>query len=63
MIYILLVAFVAGYGPRVEYANMGEFNTPEACVAAGAALSKAGRELNIMGHYDPKMVCVRKGQK
>lgn len=58
--YILFAVYAFGYGPTVQYANLGEFDDVTACKFAGNEAIKAAHELDLMGHKTPKMICLPK---
>jgi hypothetical protein len=58
--YILFAVYAFGYGPRVQYTNLGEFDDVTACKFAGNQVIKAGLELDLTGHEIPKMICLPK---
>lgn len=58
--FILIAAFAHSYGPRVNYVNLGEFENAQACQRAAEAARKAGADINLAGHTQPRFVCVSK---
>lgn len=57
--FILIAVFVHGYGPRTNYANLGEFENMQACQSAAAAVRKAQADLDVHGNK-PKLICAAK---
>jgi hypothetical protein len=58
--FILIVIFAHSYGPHANYTAIGEFENLGACQAAAKAVKKAGNDLDLMGHTQPKFVCAAK---
>lgn len=58
--FVLIAVFAHGHGPRVNYANLGDFYSMQACQAAAAAVRKANADLDLMGNIPPKLICAAK---
>lgn len=58
--FILIVVFVHGYGPRLNYSTLGEFETMRACQAAAAATRHSADSIQLMGHEAPRFICAAK---
>ncbi len=60
--FILIVVFIHGYGPRTNYATLGEYNSFKACQNASVAVGKEWAK-NGGGEQAPKFVCANKGEE
>lgn len=58
--FILIAVFTFGYGPRVNYAQLGEFTTIESCRAAAQTISIEAKALDLIGHQNARFVCAKK---